>query len=510
MLYKGRYNNQLESLALLAAGIVFAAGTGALAGLGSFDMTLVAVVGLAGVVALLRPVASLYLLVVGGLVVVGLARLYFPGMEKIQWGVAGLATALGGIGVLGFLFKPEPVKDIPPNSGILCVLLLLIGASALINLQSVSQFVYGFKGYAQVMGLFFALVALRVPNKSLNRLPKLLVAIALFQLPFVLHQWLVLVPQRVSLASGIVAEDVVAGTMGASATGGGSNAILSILLITAIAIVAAGYKRGQLKPWRSALICMVCSIPLFLNANRVASLYLLIAFLMIFGPALFRRASRFLAAAVLTVLIVTGTVWVNLNFGSRSAEYADWQDLVVTTVERNMAPDIGYGALELNRAGSITFWWTEQIEHPDLKNFLFGNGPGAAREATGSALPVKTLAATRYAGVGIGLTGISSLLWELGIVGLLVVVVLHVNAFRSAHYLVSSLRSNPFRQYVAEGLKVGVVLFFLCLFHKNTFVFHITYQTLVYLVFGILSAWHFHLERTQATAARIRKQTKGP
>ncbi len=483
-------------MALTTVGLLLAVGGGLLIGAGSISLTFVGLIALAGLVALLRPVASLYLLIAAGLVAVGIARLYFPGFEKLQWGVAGLGTLLGGFGLLSYLLKPTRTVAIPPNSGILIVFLFLICASAVVNMQSPSQFLYGFKGYVQIVGLFFAITLLSIPNKSLNNLPKLLVLVALIQLPFVIQQWLVLVPQRVRLGSGVVAEDVVAGTMGASATGGGSNAILSILLITAISIVAAGYKRGLLRPVKAAFVVITCTIPLLLNSNRIASLYLLIVFLIIFGPAMFRRMSRFFAGALLTVFLVAASIWVTLNLGSRADEYAGWQDLVKITIERNMAPEIGYGTFELNRLGSLTFWWTEQFERPNLRKTIFGHGPGAAREAQDSVLPVKTMAQTRYPGVGIGLTGISTLLWELGIVGLLVVVALHINAYRSAHYLVTHSRTNPYRQYVAEGLQAAVIVFSLSLFHKNFFVFHIAYQTLFFTVLGTLSVWHFSQARS--------------
>ncbi len=496
-------------MALAALGLLLAVGGGLLIGAGSISLTFVGLVALAGLVALLRPVLSLYLLIAAGLVAVGIARLYFPGLEKLQWGVAGLGTLLGGFGLLSYLFKPTRTVEIPPNAGVLVIFLCLICASAVVNMQTPSQFLYGFKGYVQIFGLFFAITLLAIPNRSLNNLPKLLVAIALVQLPFVLQQWIVLVPKRVRLGSGVVAEDVVAGTMGASATGGGSNAILSILLITAISIVAAGYKRGQLRPWKAAFLIAGCTVPLLLNSNRIASMYLLIVFLMLFGPAMFRRMSRFLAGALLTGLLVAASIWVSLNLGSRAEEYTGWQDLVTTTIERNMAPEIGYGTFELNRMGSLTFWWTEQLERPNLRKVLFGHGPGAAREAQDSVLPVKTMATARYPGVGIGLTGISTLLWELGIVGLMVVLALHGNAFKSARYLVKHSRTNPYRQYVAEGLQAAIIVFSLSLFHKNFFVFHIAYQTLFFTVLGTLSVWHFKAYQADNAARRSLDTPKG-
>jgi hypothetical protein len=496
LIFKNRFENAIEMVVLSAAALVLAAGGGLLVTIGNLDLAVIVLIVLAGMVALLRPALSLYILVCAGLLLVGFFKLYLPGMEKVQWGVAGLATILGAIGVLGVLFNPKPGLDIPPNSGMLCILLLLICMSAIVNVQSAGMFLYGFKGYAQVMGLFFAISLLALPPGIIDALPRLVIAIAVIQLPFVMHQWFVLVPARVTMGSGVVAEDVVAGTMGADVTGGGSNAVLSLLLITAISIVAAGYKRGQIKPLISALISIVCSIPLFLNANRIALLYLLLVFLIIFGPSMFRRMSRFLTSAILTAIVVSGAISVQLNYGSRSGEFVDWQDLVTKTIERNTIAEAGYGAFELNRMASITFWWSEQFRKQNPRTFLFGNGPGAAREASASSIGVNTLANTRYPGMGIGLTGISSILWELGLVGLIAVCGLFYRAFHSAHFLVTHAVDNPYRQYVAEGLQVVVIVFFISLFHKSTFVFHITYQTLLYLIFGILSVWHFsYLQR---------------
>ena len=481
----------LEHLALAAIAVALGLLGGTLVSAGRVDLTLIAIIGLAGLIGLFRPGLSLVAIAATALLVVGSVQLYFPQFQKMQWGVALGAGLLGTIAALGFLFRPQRKVILPPNSAVLFLFVLLICASALINSQSLALFAFGFKGYVQVLGIFFAIAMLTLPNPAVDALPRLLIIAAILQLPFALQQWLFLVPQRISIGEGIVAEDVVAGTMGASAMGGGSNAVLSILLITAIAIIAAGYHNGHIKGFKAALGSMLCTIPIFLNANRIAALYLVIVFVVIFAPTMFRKMSRFLAGATLAAIFVFGTVWTNLHFGSRSGEFTDWQDLVQTTIERNVQPEIGYGAHDLNRLSSITFWWEEQIDRGNLSSFLFGHGPGAAREASSSALPVVTLAGSRYPGVGIDLTGISSVLWELGVVGMALVCSMFFSAFRSARFLAKHLEDQPVRQYVAEGLQVSVIVFALSMVHKNTFVFHLTYQALLYVVLGVLSAWHY-------------------
>lgn len=480
----------LESIALAAGAVSLGVLAALLVDSGRVDLTLITLLVIAGALALSRPGISLIMVTATALLIVGFVQLYLPELQKIRWGVAIAAGLLGTVVTLRFLFRPERKTSLPPNAGVLSVFLLLVISSAVINNQSLAQFTFGFKGYVQVVGIFFATAMLADQNRTLDFLPRLLVGIAILQLPFVIQQWLVLVPQRVSLGDGVVAEDVVAGTMGATITGGGANAVLSILLITAIAIVASGYQLGQIRARRAVIGCLICALPIFLNANRVAALYLLIVFFFIFAPTMLRNTSRFLAGAIITSLFVVGSVWTNLEFGSRSEEYTDWRDLVHSTLERNTARDIGYGELELNRLSSITFWWDEQFTRGNASKVLFGHGPGAAREAGGSALPVETLASSTFPGVGIGLTGISSILWELGVVGLAVVIWLLFNAFRSARFLRRQQSIGQFRQFVARGLQVSVIIFAMSLAHKNTLVFHLTYQALFYLILGVLSAWH--------------------
>ena len=483
----------LELLAFAAIAVALGLLGGMLVTAGRVDLTLVTVVGIAGLVGLFRPGLSVIAITAAALLVVGTVQLYFPQFQKIQWGVALGAGLLGTVATLGFLFTPQKKTLLPPNSAILFLFMLLICASALINSQSIGLFAFGFKGYVQVLGIFFAIAMLNTGNAAVDTLPRLLIFAAIVQLPFVLHQWLFLVPRRLDVGEGIVAEDVVAGTMGASAMGGGSNAVLSILLISSIAVMAAGYRNGRITGLKATIGSILCTIPIFLNANRIAILYLVMVFVVIFAPTMFREMSRFLAGACLAAIFVIGSVWTNLHFGSRSDDFTDWQDLVRTTIERNTQPEIGYGGFDLNRLGSITFWWQEQFEHGNLSTFLFGHGPGAAREAAGSALPVVTLAGSRYPEVGIGLTGVSSILWELGVVGLAVVFAMFASAFRSARFLTRNLKDQPVRQYVAEGLQVSILIFAVSMVHKNTFVFHLTYQALLYMILGVLAAWHYQV-----------------
>ena len=484
-----------EILAASALAVIMGLAIGAVSSTGRYDLAVVFLVAVAGAITFLRPSIALLGALAAALLIVGTVQLYAPALQRTQWAVAAATFVLGAIGVLEYVFSAKKQRDMPPGMLMVLVFIFLLLASSLINSLSVGQMAFGIKGYVQVFGLFFAITLLRDAERTADLIPGLLVAIAILQLPFVLHQWFVLVPQRAGLGGGVVAEDIVSGTMGASFTGGGSNALMSILLITAIAIMASGYRAGTL-PARWVMPGMIiCLVPVLLNANRIAMFYLLLVLVMVFGRQLLANPRRSMTGVIALLVMVLAAVWANANLTGRTDEGDSWKELFQTTYERNFEEEFGYGAYDLNRVTSIVFWWQEAAKHRRLDKILFGHGPGAAREAGDSALGVMTLAKRRYPGVGIGLTAVSALLWELGVVGLAVAFGILWSAYRSANYVIQHLPETDYRSWVARGLKVAVVVFAISFFHKNTFVFHMIYQTLLLAIVGTLATWHYFLAR---------------
>ena len=119
-------------------------------------------------------------------------------------------------------------------------------------------------------------------------------------------------------------------------------------------------------------------------------------------------------------------------------------------------------------------------------------------------MPIETLAQTKYPGVGIGLTAVSSLLWELGVAGLALIIAILVSSYRSANFLIRSLDDRDYRSWVALGLKASIIIFSISLVHKNTLVFHLTYQSLLFTVIGVLSSWHYAVLKDQTVERGVR------
>jgi len=329
---------------------------------------------------------------------------------------------------------------------------------------------------------------MRWSDDVIDQFPRVLVGIALVQLPFVLHQYLFLVPARMGLGGGVVAEDVVAGTLGATAGGGGANAVLSLLLIIAASILLAKFKRGLVSPLSLCLHLLVLMLPIVLNSNRIALLYLLLVYLMLFTAEMFRATVKTIFVAVLFGVILAVVSWSYMKVSSRADPSLELQSYVVQTIKDNTEENHGYGSFKLNRLGSLTFW-VEEHRKASLDYVLLGHGAGASREGEGGAIAPRTLAQQEYPGVGIGLTTVSAILWDTGIVGFACWVAILWSAYRAAGRTARHYDAVPARAASLLGLQVAIPILFISFFHKSFLTFHLPYQTLVVLVLGYIGYW---------------------
>ena len=121
------------------------------------------------------------------------------------------------------------------------------------------------KGYFQMWGLFLSVVYLRWPESFTKNLAWGLFLIALLQLPFVAHEYFVLVPKRFGLGNGIVPVDIVAGTFGAILEAGGANAVLAAYQVIVVACLLALWKNGALSGFKPQVLSLALLSPMAVN-----------------------------------------------------------------------------------------------------------------------------------------------------------------------------------------------------------------------------------------------------
>ena len=145
-------------------------------------------------------VAVLWFVIIGGLVVTGVAQLYLPGSRYVRYVVPLVSLALLLHWIIDTLSTPStPARDkdeaLPSPIAWATAFAVTGIASVLINLSSLDVTLVGTKNYFQMWGLLLGMAFVRWNNSLAKGLLWGLVLIALLQLPFAAHQYLFLVPE---------------------------------------------------------------------------------------------------------------------------------------------------------------------------------------------------------------------------------------------------------------------------------------------------------------------------
>jgi hypothetical protein len=148
---------------------------------------------------------------------------------------------------------------------------------------------------------------------------------------------------------------------------------------------------------------------------------------------------------------------------------------------------------ELTRWSSLTFWAGQHVRANPVRTLL-GHGPGASREPESTTVleVTQSLAQKKYPGMRIGYTGLSALLWDTGVLGVVSVLGMFASAFLMAGRLATHYRrrQDGFHTALFEGLQAAMAVLALSLAHKDFFVVNLPYQAVVYLLVGfIANSW---------------------
>lgn len=463
---------------------------GGLAGLGA---TIPAVLG-GGVIGagllLAWPRACLWIVVVTSIVLAGLFELYLPKLAQIKWAVVGVSImlvmlavlSLAGIGRVGQRSKGSP----PLRWAMAFFLFALLSIVAQGRLSF--DWVIGMKGYFQVWGILLALAWMSFGREDSERFLRLLPWLALIQLPFVLQQFFVLVPQRtgaLDAARNIVAVDIVTGTFGGSAEGGGRSTLLALLQVIAITIFIARWRAGLLRLRVALAASALCFAPLLLSEVKIVFVLLPFALGLLYADRLARNPFLVVLASALSAGLIVAllTIYTALP-GAKSQQAKSPEEFLRDSIEYNFG-DRGYGNAILNRTTVYSFWFKQNVVAGDVVGVVFGHGPGSAN--SDSRFLQNNLASSQYRRYYIGLTAISSMLWDFGLAGTIAAIGFVASAYLSARKLSRRLMGDPLWVY-AKGAEIGIAMMGLTFLQNNYFMFDMSFQAMLFVLVGFVIA----------------------
>ena len=446
---------------------------------------------LIGILMLAMPIWSIWLILFSGLLVVGILPLWLDYLAtKSVWGV----SLLGFLLFLGATYKllttPGLARTTPAFIWAAVVFIVFVVINSIAQWYSAGEFLGGLKRYFQVWGLMFAMAWIVIDRTHFHKWKKLLLIAALTQLPFAIYELLVMVPKREALVTalpGLVPIDVVAGTFGASLYTGGANAEMATFLIIVFAFLLA-HNREKILPGKYlVMLTLPVLAPLFMGDTKVVVILLPLMFLVLYRRELIARPHYGVLG-----LIVGGLLTVGAGYAYLALSQKNLDDFVAETLKYNVYQG-GYGSYALNRTTVLSFWAEEQGAK-DPVSFLFGNGLGSA-QASSTIVPGHV--AQRYRGYGIGLTGTSTLLWETGVFGFGLFIVVLALAWRCAGRL-RRFSGDPAVRADASAIQAALAIFAFYLFYRATLLDTLTFQTVFAALLGYL-AW-LHRQHLPATA----------
>ena len=466
--------------------------SGMVASTGSLLLTQLVVGVIGGIALLIIPRWSIWIVLSVGLLF-GIFASYFPALNKLPWALALMSMLLMLPAIIRFI----EAKNIPLFIWITLIFMLYTLLVTLIQWDSFSQLIAGFKRYFQMYGLMFGLALLSFKPEDYQKWLKLMLFIALLQLPVALLQRFMLGDLDGGYASAELT-DRVAGTLGSSAEGGSSSAQMVTFLLMAVAFLVARCKEGLIKKSTTFYLCLICLIPLGLGETKIVIFLLPVAWLILMRDDFMKAPGRFIAQlfGLLAIISVFAYIYLGLNKGKNDISSTE---VLTQTLAYNIG-DQGYGTYILNRATVMDFWWTNHSMN-DLVGMWLGHGLGGSYFNAGNA--VAGHIAVGYIGYGIDLTSASTLLWDTGILGLVLFISIFITAWIAAGNL-SKVVSSPSVRADCSAIQACLAMLFIFIFYDNTLVNILSFELIFSTILGYLGYLvHFHKRIQQRDTSYI-------
>lgn len=419
--------------------VLFAVSGGLLAASGSsYLVALPLALVLAGFLLALRASHTLALLALGVFVIAGTLK-YFAGISQ-----AMLATYLLALALTLKIVRIDST-GLKGWGGVEWVLLLIVattGLSLIVNQPSALIALAGAKSLVGFIPVALLISRGHVEVNALARLWKLIALLPILQVPFVLYQYFVVAAGR-STAGGAygVAWDAVVGSFGGNPESGGASGVLAVICISCSLLAVSLYRFGQMRGGLLALVLASATLCVMLAEVKVVVLLLPLGVIVYTLPQLSKRPFQSIAAIVACIVLAGGIVYSYslVHYGSVS-QMPDKEEFIDKTFGYSFDPDrINLITREMGRAAAFQLWAEDGfVENPGRG--LIGYGPGASRGL--SAFGIGEVA--RQYPYFIDRSAATQILWDIGLVGMLLFAILPVVAgVRAYQYRGAKQENEP-------------------------------------------------------------------
>jgi len=417
--------------AAAAAGVVIASGNLILIGL--------AVGAMLGVLLLNSIGVAVWIVLVGTLLITGPLAMHFPQLGRIAWLFSILGFFLLGAATLYEGTNRDPHRPPMPAFIVFGLLFLIYSIGMLFASDSgLSQGLGAVKRYFQFWGVMFILATVAFAPRTIRRWLIFILALALIQLPFAIYQRVALVPRRFNMPDSVVPIDIIVGTFEGSITGGGSSNVMAFFLVAVIAGLLCAYRESMFRNSTLWLLLALVGAPLALGETKLVVVLLPAALLVVYADLIKKRPFAFAAGSLAALIGIGALAYSYIALHETDGRQLTFEQRLEENLEYNIGSRGYYGGASLNRGNVVQFWWHEHGAK-DPAGAMFGHGLGASFGPMGS--DQNGHMDRKYPGYAIGLIAISALLWNVGLIGTSLYLLMYFAAFVAAWRLTA--RASP-------------------------------------------------------------------
>ena len=478
---------------LVVAGFIFAALlAGVVTATGNLMASGLVVGAILGILMLSAVESVIWIILLGTLLISGPIMLFQPQLTRVTWlfSILGFFLTIAAIahaGTAKLNTRPPQPAFIP-----LLIIFMLCGVVSLFFSEGGSSEVFGaIKRNYQFIGLAFALAVVPFSRKTIRNWMLFMLVLAMAQLPFALYQRFELVPLRFNLPNRVVPVDIVAGTFEASMFGGGNSNVMAFLILLVLAGLLCAYRERVLNGAKTLLLAGVTAIPLGLGETKMVLALLPVALFAVFSDLIRKRPALFAIGSMVSAFLMVGLFYVYVSVQNHDTRNMTFEQKVQENIDYNFGELGYYEGPSLNRSTVVKFWWDKNGMGNPVRA-AFGYGLGSSYSAPGADNP--GYLSFRYSGHVIDLTGVSTLLWELGVFGLLLFCLVLLSAWTTCRQLIE--RADPgLDRAFCRTLSASVIMIAVLFLASNAMFWAPSMETLMMLTFGLI-AWRWrHQDR---------------
>ncbi|MGH8547098.1 MAG: hypothetical protein ACRERU_00545 [Methylococcales bacterium] len=446
---------------------------------------------------LFNPPFLLYLTLLSAFIVAGSAK-YFGGIEKAHWLVFAAAI---GFWILGFQLmfshygqREGQAKSLPLFIKVFFAFCLFSVASSVINKSHISEFVVGAKCYFFFIGITVAVCYGAFKRDTLVNLLYLGFGVALLQFPVTLYQYMFIRSRRLQTGgfrigdSAVEASDSVVGTFGGLMDGGGHGDVMAAFACIAIAGILLAWRKGVLSNKHAVVFLLIAISPVFMAETKVIFFFFPVVILVVWWDSASRNIGQLIAVIIVSSVILYASLWgyyvIHWSHGDSSFSSAIERSFSYSFAEHTGTDRSARG--DMGRREAIEYWWKQEGLH-DPVHTLIGNGMAASKS---SSTYIETGLVRKHFGRRLDKTGLSGMLWDVGVLGTSLFVLSLMLAVHQASRLANIFEKSVQDYLLLKVSQVGLLLTLLGILYRNSVPQAANADVLMCLLIGIVGFYY--------------------